>query len=335
LFTYVMNDPEKRKRTVLPPVIIAQMDNDHITAIDQILGTSQVLSTSSVTTYHEAIKLRNRLRIDTAAKILLDNMASTPEVSVIVAGSDGKLEKGPFLDRDYSPLELIIICCEAQLGTHLRDQLLLLADQGILPATDNRIEVKVLAGSEKISGYEGNTHRAWPDRLINVRKVFGRNEVYDQAISQVQSEWKEEGDVRKSVRNYLSQFMKTCETGGSRGRKHFDTTTGEIFFDPQSYVLGLKYGPIRALQVFSTMHELNKGIQGKIESNTSDKIAILFPCNSEVIESYQMALRIYHWQQYRAKLGENAEIKLQPYELRKIVDPIYNFISKHHSPPHP
>ncbi|MBW7944650.1 hypothetical protein H3C70_04625 [Patescibacteria group bacterium] len=330
------------ERTVLPASIIrgstqgsAMVEYAGLPALQQILHTPQTLD-ESVADYYFAVERSNFLRLfgeNGVSKVLIDYLADRQDVTILVPGSDGKLEKGPFLKGMYSPMEVVVICNEIGTFEETRDSIIDLARDGGLPSTDDRMEHKVLAQPRApLSGYKGETRHSWPDRILNSKLVFGPAELFEQAQDQVFQEWRSIGDVRSSVKGYLKQFVATTRTGEVTRRgethRHFDLDTGEIFYDENNYVLGLKYGPIRALQVFLAKYQLETGARAQGETNTVRKLLTLFPGEDEVALAYQMALRIYHWQQFETKNGKPAYVQIKSQELRSITRPILDFIQR-------
>ena len=298
----------------------------------QLLSKPQEFDVDSIREYLHAITLINLARLAEVAysiQAVFHDFDLFTKIAITVPGSDGKLEKGPFLKDMYSPLELLILITEDLNITFLNQALL-----AIHPTTvsiDPRFEYKSLAETTILSGYNGDPQRAWPDRIINAHLLFGEENIHITAMERVQIEWNSIAKVRKSVKNYLNQFLNTSTTGKSRNSIHFSLEKGNIYYDKSKFVMGLKYGPIRALQVFLNKFQLEKGLKVVGTTNTIQKLNLLFPQDLDVPEveyAYIQALRIYHWQQFEAKNGRDANLQIQPGILTSIIDPIYQFISK-------
>lgn len=328
-------NPIVLKPCIIPDTVHRSLEHPQIL---ELLTAVHEFDCKTIATYYWFIVSYNQLRLDFAASALHPILSSIDlnQVAVIAPGSDGKYEKGPFLSNMYSPLEFLVIHV-GQDSRVIAQALLALENIGEALDFDKRIEFKDLAISELcVSGFNGDPKKAWPDRTMNAHLLAGNEVLHLEAHARVFTEWQENSRVRKSVKDYLHQFVQTCHTGLSRKKMQFNLETGDIFYDRDTFVVGLKSGPIRALQVFLVRYQLSKQIFVPLETNTIKKIQLLFDTRdsvvSDAVAAYQQALRIYHWQQYQAKSNQDPHIQLHPQSLQSIVEPITCFID-HFSKP--
>jgi hypothetical protein len=244
--------------------------------------------------------------------------------AVLVVGSDGRMENAPGSIL-LSPLEFCIIAiCEEDavaIDAYIKEQ----ANAGHLLSVYAKAEYKIL-NQGNMSGYDGDPRRAWPDRVLDSAFLVGSFEVINEAYSKVFEEWVTNGKIRENVRHNFTTFLKTTQTGISRGKQHFDRETGKILFDKEEYIRGLKYGPIRLLQSLLTIKQLNTQQRiAPLDTNTIAKLLTLYPDATEVADAYREALFIYHTQQEQRSLGADGVVEVEPERLNKVLDIISTF----------
>ncbi len=297
-------------------------------------GTDSVsLDIESVNQYHHELVDSQAYRLREIATVISSNVDLYPlaaEFAVLIAGSDGKLECAPICcEVLIKPIEFILVATSNAIAAEAKEILAATAAcPHELPFDD--IEVKSLESDLPLSGYFGNLRHAWPDRILSAQFVFGSPEVRDQAVFRIHHEWESQRKIRESVKNNLKVFLKTCDSG-FHDQQQFNRATGEIYFEPTQFILGLKYGPIRSIQVFLTLSQLTNRFGAELPLNTSEKLEMTFPHDRDVLEAYQIALRIYHWQKEQYVKNRDPNITLDSSELDQIVDTIVAFIQKNKS----
>jgi hypothetical protein len=231
------------------------------------------------------------------------------KVSIIVVGSDARREKGP-----SSPFEFCILAESEDVAKYVLSVL----SKKIKSANDLRIglpnvtfdpevEVKLLSKNDpnyKVSGFHGNKNHIWADRVLSGQIVFGSPHLHYLAKEQVIHEYQTNSNVRSRIKKQLNSFISLAKTGTtSRSHNkiaHFNYDEGTVFFNPNEYIMGLKYPALRTVQQYLTRFELQNEITSS-DPATSHKITNYIPDKNQaeiLSESYNFALWTYHLQQY-------------------------------------
>lgn len=200
----------------------------------------------------------------------------------------------------------------------------------IIHAADSAVEWKNLSirsVNYLISGYNGEPYRVWPDRIFDSLMLEGNEHLVIDACKRIHEEWKSNSVIRERLRKNLKMYLLTNRTGTNNYKTHFDSSTGEIFFDKQQYIRGLKYGPIRLVQGILTLHQLENGIINT-DTRTIVKLREQYPLDSEVRLAYQHALLIYHAQQEHFSKNGNGHMIINPHVLSKITQTIDHFATR-------
>ncbi len=273
--------------------------------------------------FRQLYQLEEYLSWAVPAKFLADAV-------VIVNGSDGRLENTPVACR-LSPISLTVIgrTRENMAGIVLEVSKVerSLRDFRVL---DLLIEEKLFDpddGNLCLSGYRGVSRRPWPDTILDGICILGEMGIFDAARRRVFEEW-EIPAIRKELKRNLIRFLGIAKSGCRKDTRHFDLETGDLFFDPQRYVRGLKYGPIRAVQLLLTLRRLVNGFDADegLRTGSIQKLAVLYPDETDVMLSYKKALGIYHHQQHMRCCGGTGHIRVAPSELQSISETIASFV---------
>ncbi len=273
--------------------------------------------------YERMLYIRNFLEQNINPEIL-------SRTAILVVGSDGRLENAPD-SISLSPMEFCTLgrrdedfeCIEKVIKQGINEDIL----TDVMPIIERKDLDKVdTDAAYVISGYGGSAKRAYPDRILDAAFLIGNSDLVDKAYQQVFLEWKAVKEVRDALKQNYRNFGKTTLSGISRGKHHFDLETGELFFDKEKNIRGLKYGPIRLMQSILTIRQLVKQqADGVLPSNTIQKLQTLYPDETEVIGCYDQALVFYRQQQHERAIGESGQIKVDPANIQHICKIIHEF----------
>jgi hypothetical protein len=255
-------------------------------------------------------------------------------ISILVVGSDGRLENAPD-SITLSPVEFCILSKTEEHAIPVLDAIQKGIQTQKLKSIEASVECKLLNSTQKdyvLSGYCGDKNKAWPDRILDAVYLMGSEEYVKEAYFKIFDEWNTNKSVRNSIKAHLKKSRRTTLTGLSRDDKHFDRDTGELFFDKNLYIRGLKYGPIRLVQHILTIRQLvRQGADGVLPTSTHGKLAVLYPHEQHVIDTYCESLVIYHQQQSKRANGETGYIQVNPVVLNNICDVIYSFSEREYN----
>lgn len=258
------------------------------------------------------------------------------KVAVLLIGSDGKREKGP-----YSPLEFVILSkdqaqaeyASSLIKKHSTTDISFDVDPEAqcLPDVDHDIEIKLITDNpetqQPLSGHYGNVRNSWPDRVLASQIVYGSPKIQEEAQAMVLKEYANITQVRERMRRTKKYFEKVSRTGTSNVKgnevEHFNQRTGQLRFNPSEYARGLKYGPIRLVQLCLTLYQLEQQIPS-VDPHIITRINQLLTgqCDLEpTINSYAESLRSYHLQQLFWSNGhtEAAEYHIDPLQLAQLL----------------
>ena len=290
-----------------------------------LLKTSQTVDSIS---FMEIVEAWNVDRI----KILMKKLASQlmnvdPNlVAVLLIGSDARREKGP-----YSAFEFIVLSPNQNVAQYVRKKILDISCQSDcrgcqltncqhISTSNHDIEIKI-RDDQYLSSYNGDPKHLWPDRILSSQIVYGSPKLLVEAREKVIQEVLRNPLAVKQVRQQKNRFLRTTETGRSSSNGntivHFDPITGIMYHDPNNYIRGPKYGPIRAVQTHLTIEQVNRGLVN-LDPNTLNKLSFIYSDGhlgeidtAALAKAYAQAQYYYHLLQAMYHEGNNKFIQFE------------------------
>jgi hypothetical protein len=254
------------------------------------------------------------------------------DVDVLLTGSHARLENRFALPPDRPTWDIILVGKNDQRLQECRELLFNKVEEGILPPINPDVETINVQREKPLSVY-GNTHSAWPDRLMYSHVLSGSRSHFFAADERISNEWEQSPEIKKNVLNTYQRFVRSIETGIYSAKQQFDTETGEIYYSPTDKVFGLKFGPLRVLQLFFAIDDLSqrwKRIRPSYETNILKRLESFFPNEAETVRfAYDQALCVHHWQQMQSSLEKDATLHLGKEQLRSITQPILDFVKRY------
>ncbi len=166
---------------------------------------------------------------------------------------------------------------------------------------------RVLYINEDILSYVSrDSGLIYPDRILNSRIVFGEMGMWKSAREKVLEEMGLttglSGKIRKALKSQIKDYLKTCETGLSRGKVCFNQ--GYQFYDESELIgnFGFKYGFIRLLQrdldlktqtlIRDRVWSTNQAME--LPTNTAERVCFFDEYNQDTTLAYLWFLQRYH-----------------------------------------
>lgn len=250
---------------------------------------------------------------------------NSEKFAIVLTGSDARRESGP-----SKSFQLVVLCNEKKVGNEISRKLFKNARH--LSIEGETIEIKILGDDDSINYYERNHGNYWPCRILNTQLLFGSTSLLTKAREKIVSDFQHKKCLREDSRKNKRRFKKTTRDGKSKVEskqvEHFDQENGIINYQPDQYVRGLKYGPIRLLQYLLLEFQLNNLVIN-IDPNTVEKLIALIGYREDVILAYLEALKSYHYQLVLAEQGKSGILEVDPQFIKWITHTILSFADYH------
>lgn len=205
--------------------------------------------------YFEHLGAFNEAILSDAADLFKEWFAEIEDTTICTTGSDSRLEKGP-----KSDLELLLLLPEKNGEKNDLNDLKYIIKNCEEIKFDEDIELKYVEegglSETTIETQDGKTIKLTsPDRMIDCCYLAGSSYLYNRARKKFEKELREPQygkKILRRVKDRLRDHRNITNTGTQKYKggyiNHFNTHTGEVFYDPKNNIYGFKQGPLRAIQ---------------------------------------------------------------------------------------
>lgn len=209
--------------------------------------------------FNDALLSRARSHLETKGlrskiKDIVQKHSAKPDYALLVTGSDGRREKSI-----ASPIELMIAvegngdikALGEEVETTVLEELGTNGDSSLFCVKD--VEIKNAIGSD-LAMFSKKPGLVMPSRLLDSSIVIGNEDVVFLAKRNMAREFQGEQATRimDGLRGRLNVSRKICRTGANRFQgedlQYFSPETGEIWYNPNKSIHGVKPGPLRLVQ---------------------------------------------------------------------------------------